>query len=577
MIAREGDKMNVPQIEELLRKWKIIEPTETYEDMQERVINAVVENEKKFGASTNDIEYFKKEVKEMFVSNKFIPSTPILTNAGRYTNKPLTACALPPVDLRGDIERIKQIVDHYHEQGMGTGFNFDDVDDPVTMLLYLNDIAIKGLESGRQDRPVGNMGLISVDHPKIVEFAKVKDNKRKNERWIFNTSINIPSKFMDAVKKNEEFELRNGIKINANAIFDLISESAYSCGDPGLVFLERFDNDNPVPYLGKYKSLAPCGEVAMTEGETCQFAYINVSRFVTKKGIDYTSLEPCASNIVRFLDDALEQSISNYGNEKSEEIMSKKRKIGVGICGFADLLIKLGIPYDSEEASNIARDLMSFITYQTKRASVALAKTRGAFPAFYDSRNKLKQGFIFRRYGKLGSKTVSEYEWQNLDRDIQIYGIRNVTTTALPPTGRSSAIIKASASIEPLFRLELTDIVKETLDKRLSGLGYSVNQIHELYKQIQETGSGRCLPTIIRDIYKTCLEIAPEAHIEIVAQFQRFTDESIAKTVNLKNNTTPEEVKKLFMMAYDKGLKGITVYRDGSKDFQPKLNKTEVK
>lgn len=570
--------MNKLNIETFLKEGKIIDSHETYETLRKRVIDTIVGKEQNFGVPQNEQNLFKQKLEIGFYEKEFVPSTTILTNAGRYEDKPLAACSVPSVDLRRDLSKVKTIVDHYHNQGMGTGFNFDEVEDPVSTLLYLNDIALENAKNGKQDRPVGNMGLISINHPKIEEFIHAKDKEQKNKEWMFNISINLKEDFIAPLKNKRDYTLADGKKVNSNLLMNIIAESACSCGDPGIIFLERFERDNPTPHLGTYKSLAPCGEVALAEGETCQFSYINVSKFVKEKQIEYEKLRGTIDNVVRFLDDALEKSIENYGNKKSEDIMVQKRKIGVGICGFADLLIRLEMSYDSEEARNIAQDIMSFVNYNTKVASVKLAKERGAFPAFYHPETKMGEGYITQRYGGLESRTVSKQDWKKLDEEIQKYGIRHVSTTALPPTGRSSTIIGTSPSIEPLFSLELTDLVKETLDKMLKERGYPNDFVNHVYEQVEQDeccGKIKNMPENVKAVFKTCLEISPEAHLTMVAEFQKFTDESVAKTVNVANNTSPQEVKEIYMKAYDLGLKGITVYRDGSKAFQPKLRRKE--
>jgi ribonucleoside-diphosphate reductase alpha chain len=560
-------------VEIFLKENRIIDSSETYETLRERVIETVIEKEHDWGTSEREQNQFRQRLERGFCEREFIPSTTILTNAGRYEDKSLTACSVPPIDLHEDLTEIREVIDYYHEQGMGAGFNFDDVEDPVSTLFYLNEIAVEGIKSGEQDRPVGNMGVISVDHPKIVEFIQAKDNEEKNKNWIFNISINIPEEFMRLVKTRENYFLSDGKKINSSTLMDLIAESACSCGDPGLVFLERFERDNPAPHLGKYKSIAPCGEIAMAEGETCQFSYINVSAYVRRNLLDYERLKETIFDVVRFLDDTLDKSIEAFGNKKSKEIMSQKRKIGVGICGFADLLIQLRTPYESQEALNIARDVMSFITYNTKVSSVDLAKERGPFPAFHHPETRIGKGYILRRYGGLESATVSKEDWKQLDKDIQNYGIRHISTTALPPTGRSSRILGVSPSIEPLFAIELTDTVRNTLGEMLNERGYSIEEIEQVYRKIEKDGTCstiKGLPHDIMAVFKPCLEISPEAHLAMVAEFQKFTDESIAKTVNVVHNTSPSEIRKIFMKAYDLELKGITVYRDGSKAYQPK-------
>jgi len=559
------------ELNQILRKCKIIDDAEDFGALVNRVFSSITSIETKYGVSEVDMKDFERRVSERFINKQFVPSTTILTNAGRYKDKPLAACSVPPVGFRNDYSMVKHTIDMYHQKGMGTGFNFDDCDEPVELLSYLNNIAISGQDSGKEDRPVGNMCLISCDHPKIFEMIQCKNDLNKNSRWMFNISINITEEFMKSYNSGDLFELKDGTKVNPNDILNSISESAWGCGDPGIAFLERFDKDNPVPHLGNYKSLAPCGEVAMADGETCQFAYVNVGNFVQDSEIDYSSLEETLFDVVRFLDDALEISIENYGNPKSQEIMSQKRKIGVGLCGFADLLVKLNIPYDSDDAEAVAENVMSFVNLSTKKASVELAKTRDPFPSFYDSETRIGKGYLLNRYGSQTTEIVSNKDWVDLYEDVKRYGIRHVSTTALPPTGRSSLVIGASPSIEPYFSIDLNDEMYSDLKAKLDVIGWSESKSNDLISDFRINGFD-CdkLPYLIQPIYQTCLDIPVKRHLNIVGCLQRYTDESISKTVNMPKDVLPSDIKPVYLEAYDLGLKGMTIYRDGSKEYQPK-------
>ncbi|MFH1510264.1 MAG: hypothetical protein ABIF10_01120 [Candidatus Woesearchaeota archaeon] len=286
--------------------------------------------------------------------------------------------------------------------------------------------------------------------------------------------------------------------------------------------------------------------------------------------IDYEKLGEAVNGTVRFLDDCIDVSINNYNNKKSEEVMNSKRKIGLGICGFADMLIKMDISYDSDTAEQEAANIMSFINYKSKQASIDLAKKRGRFPAFKDKETRYHNGFIAERYGKYSTETVSSKEWKKLSREINQYGIRNCSTTAIPPTGRSSAIIGASAAIEPYFNLTLTEEMQEDLRAKLVDCGVK-NEIDAIITKGREGRlSSKDLPAAISSIYKTCLEISPQRHLRVVAMLQKFTDESIAKTVNMAENSTPADVLGVYLQAYELGLKGITTYRNNSRTNQPK-------
>jgi len=557
--------------ESFLKKCRIINDNEDLEAMTERVFSTVSCTGDIF--QDNDAETLKKELSTLFLEGYIVPSTPILTNAGRHNDKPLSACSVPNIDKKMSRKELQKIVNDYHIKGMGTGFNFDDSDNPLQDLLFFNEIAVEEDKRKVLDRPVGNMGILSIDHPQVIVFAKSKSNGYRNLDWKFNISINLKKPFMKAVKLGGSYCQKDGTVVNARKLLQEIVSCAHDCGDPGLVFLDRFEETNATPHIGQYLSIAPCGEISMASGETCQFSYINVGKLVSDDKIDYEKLKKVVFATVKMLDNSLEISKKNIAYDSSAEIIDRKRKIGVGICGFSDMLIKLGLAYDSEEANSLAKDLISFINYHSKSASVDLAKKRGAFPAWTDS--ETKRELIIGRYLGSETRTVSKENWAKLNQDMQRYGIRNVSTVALPPTGRSSMIIDASPSIEPLFRLMINNDFKRTFEINAMRFGYTGN-IEKIYSEIESSRSCQRtdLPPEMKAIYKTCIEISPDAHLNMVASFQKYTDDSIAKTVNLPNDCKVQDVERIYLRAYDLGLKGITVYRDGCKNEQPmELNK----
>ncbi len=286
------------------------------------------------------------------------------------------------------------------------------------------------------------------------------------------------------------------------------------------------------------------------------------------KKIDYAGLEKCIDNVVRFLDNALDISISNFSEQSSIDIMSAKRKIGVGMCGFADALINLGISYGSEDSINVIRNITSFMNYSSKKSSINLAKHRGSFGAFDDESNLLKKGMLIERYSELPSDIISKDDWIKLDLDINENGIRHVSTIALPPTGRSAPIIEASHSIEPHFTLNLNQKLRNQLESRLISKGYEQKQANSISNNPNLRQND--LPDSLKNIYMTCLSVDYNTELKMTSEFQNYVDESISKTINLPNNTSPKEIYQIYRNAHDMGLKGITVYRDGSKEYQPK-------
>ena len=495
----------------------LCEKGESVRDIFARVVKTISNIEKDFSGKLV-AKGFGKQMMGTLMKRKLIPSTTVLMNAGRFDEAPLSACAVPPVNLCGDMDEVKTIVDSYHFNGMGTGFNFDSLKDPIGTIEYLNQVGVTGQNNKAQLRPVGNMGVISIDHPKILEYIKIKMDSNRNKKWVFNFSINITDDILSKMVAGDYITLRNGKRISTEKLLDQICEAIYFTGDPGLAFIDRFDADNQVPAAGKYESFAPCGEVGLAAGETCQFAYINLGEFVKNKEVDYKELRKTIFIGARFLDDAVEYNTTKRFNMVSCGIAKDKRKIGLGACGFADMLDKLGIDYSSQEARAVAEELFSFINFNSKKASVELAKERGSFGKYSESKYTGDDNII-RKYSRYPTRTVSTKQWRELEGDVKANGIRNCATVALPPTGRSSLIIGASASIEPRFEM--------------------------------------------------ALKISPRDQLLMAATIQLFVDESISKTVNMPEESTAEDIKSVLKMAMELPLKGITIYRDKSRSFQP--------
>jgi len=562
-------KSNTRSLDNYLIKNQIADPNETFSDVITRVVDSVNKVGKKYNINSQDTNKFSQRLKNRVFEKQFIPSTPILTNAGRNKEKSLTACSVPDISLNGDLRNVKNIINKFHQEGMGTGFNFSECEDPIEILTYLNHIAINGQKSGLEERPVGNMGVLSVYHPKIIEFLNIKrESYLGNDDWKFNLSIDIDEAFFKALKNREKIKLSNRKSMSPTHLLNLISKAAWECADPGIIFLDRLNKDNPVPQLGEYNSVATCGEVGLIKGGICQFSYINVNSFVSKGSINYNGLENCVNDVIRYLDNALEISISNLSEESSVKVMKSKRKIGIGICGFADALINLEIPYGSEKSLEVIKDLMSFINYTSKKSSVELAKQRGPFLAFSDAGTKFNQDHILKKFGSLDSNSVSKQDWEKLNSDIKKYGIRHVSTTALPPTGRSAPIISASQGIEPHFMLKLNNYLRNQLKRRLIDQKYSENSANKIISE--ENIDRNLLPYNLKKIYTTCLHVDYLTQLKVISQFQKYIDESVSKTINLPSHITPNEIFNIYQISHELGLKGITIYRDGSKKNQPK-------
>ena len=569
-----------PAAELLLRKGKIISQDETPQMMMERVINALFSIETKFNTKPIEIISLAKEF-GFFLDNGFcILSTPILTNAGRYSDKPLSACTVPSIDLKQDMAAIKIHIDQLHQDGMGTGFNLDECDNPVGILKELNAIAIEGARSSREDRPVGNIAILSANHPKIEEFIDAKTNVDINrEEWKFNLSVNIDDDFMKAFFSDTEYVLKNGKKVSARRIMEKIAQSIYICGDPGIIFLDRVNNGNPTPGIGTYRSIAPCGEVGLAAGESCQFGYINVAKFfIRKEGddfiLDLPLLERVTQLMVRALDNALEVSIERYHFEEQKNIMKAKRKIGIGICGLADLLMQCDISYSDQQARDLAQNIVSFINYHSKLESCELAKTRGSFEAINltpGCRYNESPGYIEQGSGKKPTHYITKEMWLTLAQTIRTLKLlRNASTIALPPTGRSAILADASFAIEPPFSLTIDgQEINKQLEKILCDAGLLTQALKEKIVTLGSIGSLTEIPLPIRDTFKTASELSPEEHLAMLAALQEVVDESISKTINIAASTNEQKIVEILGLAYTKGLKGVTIYRDSSRNIQP--------
>ncbi len=561
----------------VMKEWKILDNWESPEGMVERLVKSIGMIEKKFWSDDIQIERFKNTVAELIFEKIFVPSTPIMTNFGKATEKPLSACTVPPINLREDMSKIKETVDHLHMQWMGTWFNFDEIENPITMLKYLNTIAIELEESGNQDRPVGNMWIMSVYNKNILDFINIKkDADSQHEKRNFNLSVSIDDEFMNKLEHNENITLTDWTRIKAEELLNKIAESCHICWDPGIIFFERIHKDNPVPTLWQYHSLAPCGEMWLSKGESCQFGYINVSQLLTGIGehkiIDYDKLGITVETITRFLDDALEYSIEKMEYEENKEIMRKKRKIWIGICWFADMLIKMGVWYWEQEAVKLVEDITSYINFHSKKASIALAKERWSFGAFTESKYNDWTSYIIEKYGDKNSRSISQQDWCELDQEIKRDGLRHCSTTAYPPTWRSSLIFDASPQIEPIFNIFWPDgKIREDLLVQINQIESTEKEKDEVKKNIYERKSLEGIELqSIRDIFKTSTELSVEEHLNMVTGCQKFIDEWVSKTINLPNTITKEEIKGIYRRAYMSGLKWVTIYRNGSKEFQPK-------
>lgn len=534
------------------------------EDMFMRVAKAVALADKNYNKDV-DINKTASEFYEAISSLKFIPNSPTLMNAGRPLGQ-LSACFVLPIEdsMEGIFDSIKNAA-LIHKSGGGTGFSFSNIrakdsivkttggvaSGPISFLKVFN-AATEAVKQGSTRRGA-NMAILRVDHPDILDFIKCKEDNK--EITNFNISVAITEKFMNAVKNGEDYEIIDPKtcscvkKLNAKAVFDEIVKAAWSNGEPGIVFIDRMNRDNPTPNLGRIESTNPCGEQPLLSYESCNLGSINLVEMLKddngKYEVDYSLLEKTVHTAVHFLDNVID--VNKYPLSQIDKKTKLTRKIGLGIMGFSDMLMMLGISYDSDEAVNFADNLMDFINKKSKEASIELAKTRGAFPEFKNS--------IYKD-GK---------------------PIRNATTTTIAPTGTISIISGVSSGIEPLFAIAFVRNVMDN-DKLVEIHPYFEKVIKErgiyskeLMMKIAECGTIAHIPEIPEDLKKvfvTAHDISPEWHIKMQAAFQKHTDNAVSKTVNFKNDATVDDVREVYELAFKLGCKGVTIYRDGSRQSQ---------
>ena len=536
---------------------------ETPSGLFRRVARAVAAGDAAYGASEEEVRQTEEEFYRMMAARELLPNSPALMNAGTEIGQ-LAACFVLPIE--DSMESIFETLKHMalvHKSGGGTGFSFSRLrpkGDIVrsTMGMASGPVSFMGIYDQATDiikqggrRRGANMGILRVDHPDILEFVTAKSQPGVLDN--FNISVGITEKFMRAVAEDGDCELinpRNGRPaktLHARDVFDLIVASAWQTGDPGLAFLDRINEGNPTPQIGVIESTNPCGEVPLLPYESCTLASIDLSRVAVDGGIVWDKLRSLARSGVHFLDNVVDVTKSPL--PQTEEAARGNRKIGLGVMGLADMFIKLGIPYDSEDALETGERVMEFVFREARNVSQELAERRGPFPNF--------KGSIWDRPGKRP--------------------MRNATVTSVAPTGTISILAGTSSGIEPLFAvafvrevMEGTRLVEVSphFERAARDRGFYSRQ---LMLDVAKRGSVQLLeqvPPDVRRLFVTAMDIAPDWHVRMLAAFQRHVDNAVAKTVNLPREATPADVRRIFMMAYELGCKGITIYRYGSKPEQ---------
>jgi ribonucleoside-diphosphate reductase alpha chain len=542
---------------------------ENPEGLFRRVASTVASAEQRYGG---DASLWEATFYDLMTDLRFLPNSPTLMNAGKTIGQ-LAACFVLPVEdsMPSIFDTLKNAA-LILQSGGGTGFSFSKLrpradvvrstggiaSGPVSFMRIYNT-ATEVIKQGGARRGA-NMGMLRVDHPDIMEFIRIKRNEK--ELTNFNISVAVTDTFMEALGKNKEYDLinpRTGAvtgRISASIVFDEIVSSAWETGDPGLVFIDRINEFNPTPLAGEMESTNPCGEQPLLPYEACILGSVNLSKYVVPRSLSpgqgarqagspkiaYDVLAHDIKSAVRFLDNAID--VNRYPLPAIEVMHKGNRKIGLGIMGWADMLIRLGIPYASAKAFRLAREIMKFFRERAREASAELAEKRGVFPNF--------RGSLFDAPG--------------------MPRVRNATTTTIAPTGTLSIIADCSSGIEPLFALaykrlildtELHEVNRYFLDMARDRGFYS----EELEQDVMRKGSLKGLqqvPLPVRKLFRTAHEIAPEDHLEMQAAFQEHTDNAVSKTINMPHRSTKADVARTYRLAYGKGLKGITIFRSGT-------------
>lgn len=573
-------------------------------DMFRRVADTVAKGDLKYGATKDDVKKLSDRFYDAITNCQFMPNSPTLMNAGRELGQ-LAACFVLPIEdsLEGIFETIKNTA-LIHQSGGGTGFSFsrlrpkNDVvhstmgisSGPVSFMEVFN-AATEAVKQGGTRRGA-NMGILRVDHPDILEFIDCKaDNNKLNN---FNISVAITDKFMEAYFNNEDYDLVNPHtkkttgKLNAKFVFDKIVDSAWRNGEPGIVFIDTMNYDNPTPQIGAIESTNPCGEVPLLPYEACNLGSINLNKMVKENNdgtcsVDWDLLAKTTRTAIRFLDNII--TINKYPLPQIAEMVNNNRKIGLGIMGWADMLMKIGISYASEQGTKLASQIIEFIDYESKCESIELSKERGRFDNFkgsiYDSEH-----YLYNKYKDKSAGKISDEQWKELDNKIKKFGIRNATTTCIAPTGTISMIAGASGGIEPLFGLVFSRLIldnTEMLEINPIFKNYMIKHnlySEELMKKIAIDGSIahiNNIPENVKKIFVTAHDVTPYWHVKMQAAFQLHTDNAVSKTVNFVESATRDDIKETYILAYKSHLKGITVYRNNSRTFQPMNLKKEEK
>jgi ribonucleoside-diphosphate reductase alpha chain len=561
-----------------LVKDKSGKPVEKPEDMFWRVATVVAEADRRYGASDGAVQAVAEEFYFLMTQRRFEPNSPTLMNAGRPLGQ-LSACFVLPVDdslsngQSGIYDTLRSMA-LIHQSGGGTGFGFSRLRSRGAMVrsttgvasgpvsfMQLYDASTDAVKQGGTRRGA-NMGILRVDHPDVMEFITCKEDLTKITN--FNISVGVTSKFMEAVKADTDYDLFDQStqkvtgQLRAREVWDKMIMGAWRTGEPGVFFIDEANRYNPVPHLGSYEATNPCGEQPLLPYDVCNLGSVNVGHYVINGVMDWDAFKRDIALSTHFLDNIID--VNKYPLPEIDALSKRIRRIGLGVMGFADMLVRLGIPYDSAEGVEMGRKVMEFLDVEAKKESERLARERGPFPEWAQS--------IFGP-----DETCARDENGQRIRPSQL--LRNCNVTTVAPTGTISIIAGCSSGLEPLFAVAFmrnqAGVMMPDVNEDFVGIAKSEGWYsEELMERIAKTGSVRHaeVPARWQAVFNTANNITPEYHIRMQAAFQEFCDSAISKTTNFGHAATVDDVRAIYEMAYDMKCKGVTVYRDGSRDNQ---------
>ena len=561
-----------------LVKDKSGEAVETPEDMFWRVATTVAEADRRYGATDKQVEAVANQFYELMTQRRFEPNSPTLMNAGRPLGQ-LSACFVLPVDdalsngHSGIYDTLRSMA-LIHQSGGGTGFSFSRIRAKGSMVrsttgvasgpisfMQLYDASTDAVKQGGTRRGA-NMGILRVDHPDVMDFITCKEDLTKITN--FNISVAVTTKFMDALEANGMYDLIDPIskqtvgQLDAREVWDKMIEGAWRTGEPGVFFIDEANRYNPVPHLGAYEATNPCGEQPLLAYDVCNLGSINVGYYVANGKMDWKSFAKDIHLSTRMLDNIIDAN--KFPLPEIDALAKRIRRIGLGVMGFADALIRLGIKYDSPEGVAFGKKVMEFLDVEGKKESARLAEERGAFPEWAQS--------IF------GPDATCARD-ENGKRIRPMQKLRNCNVTTVAPTGTISIIAGCSSGLEPLFAVAFlrnqAGVMMPDVNEDFVAIAKREGWYSEaLMERIAKTGSVPHpeVPKKWQDVFATANNISPEWHIEMQAAFQEHCDSAISKTTNFSHTATKADVRAIYELAYKMRCKGVTVYRDGSRDGQ---------